>query len=140
MATDMAALVERAIRARQHLEDRGLSDEARVIEQLVREVVAAQPQADRPFYTASEAARLVGVTGQTIKNWVARGILTGYRLGRRVVIPRTELDGYRALAEAAKTIEPLPDRAALVEEVRRGRRPVAWPAAPRAEGASEPEA
>jgi excisionase family DNA binding protein len=140
MATDMTALVERAIQARQHLEDRGLSEEAQVIEQLVREVMATHPPEDRPFFTVAEAARLVGVTGQTIKNWVARGILTGYRIGARVAIPRAELDGYRALADAAKAMEPLPDRAPLVEEIRRGRRPVTWPERAASGGAVEPEA
>ncbi len=127
MATDMTSLVDRAMDVQRRLEERGFSEEAQLIEQLVKELAASRPRAVKPFYTTTEAAELVGVTGQTIKNWVARGILKGYRLGGRIVIPRAELDEYRSIAEAAKAIEPLPTRNELVEEVRAGRRRVVWP-------------
>lgn len=127
MATDMTSLVDQAVDVQRRLEERGFSEEAKVIEQLVKELAASRLQAVKPFYTTTEAAELVGVTGQTVKNWVARGILKGYRLGGRIVIPRAELDEYRSIAEAAKAIEPLPTRNELVEEVRAGRRRVVWP-------------
>lgn len=127
MATDIASLVDRAMDARRRLEAQGLSEEAQVIEQLLRELVSVQPRAAKPFYTTTEAAQLVGVTGQTIKNWIARGILKGYRLGGRIVIPRTEIDEYLSVAEAAKAIEPLPDRDEIVDEIRAGRRRFIWP-------------
>ena len=127
MATDMTSLVDRAMDVQRRLEERGFSEEAQLIEQLVKELAASRPQAVKPFYTTTEAAELVGVTGQTIKNWVARSILKGYRLGGRIVIPRAELDEYRSIAEAAKAIGPLPTRNELVEEVRAGRRRVVWP-------------
>lgn len=127
MATDMTSLVDRAMDVQRRLEERGFSEEAQLIEQLVKELAASRPRAVKPFYTTTEAAEMVGVTGQTIKNWVARDILKGYRLGGRIVIPRAELDEYRSIAEAAKAIEPLPTRNELVEEVRAGRRRVVWP-------------
>jgi excisionase family DNA binding protein len=127
VATDIASLVDRAMDAQRRLEARGLSDEARVIEQLLKELASVRPQTAKPFYTTTEAAQLVGVTGQTIKNWIARGILKGYRLGGRIVIPRAALDAYRSMAEAAQAIEPLPDREEIVGEIRAGRRRFIWP-------------
>lgn len=127
MATDTSKLVERALDAQRRLEERGLRDEARVMLDLIAEVQALQPQAERQFYTTSEAGRLIGVSAQTVKNWVARGLLAGYRLGGRVVIPRAALEDYRALGAALQAIEPLPPVEQIVEDIRAQRRPVVWP-------------
>lgn len=32
------------------------------------------------------AAQLQGVTGQTIRNWIRSGLLTGYRVGPRLLL------------------------------------------------------
>lgn len=46
------------------------------------------------FYTASELAKKIGVTPQTIYNWVDSGILTGFREKRgksvRVLIDKKD--------------------------------------------------
>lgn len=129
MATDTDKLVERALDAQRRLEERGLRDEARVMLDLIAEVQALQPQTERQFYTTSEAGRLIGVSAQTVKNWVARGLLAGYRLGGRVVIPRAALEDYRPLAAALQAIEPLPPVEDIVADIRAQRRPVVWPPA-----------
>lgn len=129
MATDTDKLMERALEAQRRLEERGLRDEARVMLDLIAEVQALHPQTERRFYTTAEAGRLVGVTPQTIKNWVARGLLAGYRLGGRVVIPRAALEEYRSLGEALADIEPLPPVEQLVSDIRARRKPVTWPQA-----------
>lgn len=131
MATDIEALVDRARAVRGRLEAQGATEDAQVIEQLIREIAE---RATRPYYTVSEAAELVGVSGQTIKNWAKRGIIQAYRLGGRIVIPRAELDSYRPLAEAAKAIEPLPSREEIIELIRAGRRPFVWPVEPQEAG------
>ncbi len=128
MATDTEKLMERALDAQRRLEAQGLRDEARVMLDLIAEVQALQPQSERQFYTTPEAGRLIGVTPQTIKNWVARGLLAGYRLGGRIVIPRAALDEYRELGAAMRAIDPLPPIEEIVRDIRAGRRPVKWPA------------
>lgn len=122
MATDTEKLMERALDAQRRLEAQGLRDEARVMRDLIAEVQALQPQSERQFYTTAEAGRLIGVTPQTIKNWVARGLLAGYRLGGRIVIPRAALDEYRDLGAATRAIEPLPPTEEIVRDIRAGRR------------------
>lgn len=121
MATDTEKLMERAFDAQRRLEAQGLRDEARVMLDLIAEVQALQPQSERQFYTTAEAGRLIGVTPQTIKNWVARGLLAGYRLGGRIVIPRAALDEYRDLGAAMRAIEPLPPIEEIVRDIRAGR-------------------
>ena len=127
MATSIEELVDRARAVRQRLEEQGATEDAQVIEQLVRELTAAQPKTERPYYTVSEAAELIGVSGQTVKNWISRGMLKGYRLGGRIVIPRAELDGYRPIAEALKGLDPTPPTEEIVARIQAGRRPFVWP-------------
>lgn len=127
MVTKTEKLLERAADAQRRLEAQGLRDEARILLDLMAEVQARQPPSERQFYTTAEAGRIIGVTSQTIKNWVARGLLVGYRLGGRVVIPRAALEEYRALGAAMQAIEPLPPVEDIVSDVRSGRRPVRWP-------------
>ncbi len=127
MATDITHLIEEAQGAQQRLADQGLLQEAQIIAELVKELTALSPQTTKAFYTTSEAAHIIGVTAQTIKNWVARGIIKGYRLGGRIVIPADVVDAYRPLADAARSIDPLPSREELIEAIQRGRRPVQWP-------------
>ena len=49
----------------------------------------------RRWITPGEAAEHLGVTDRTIRNYVAAGRLTGYRLGKRAV--RLDLDEVDAL-------------------------------------------
>ena len=130
MATNFEALVDQAMAVRRRLEERGAAEDAQVVERLVRALTSAHPKAERPYYTVAEAARLIGVSGQTVKNWISRGLVKGYRLGGRIVIPRSELDEYRSMAEASKGIEPLPSREEIVDAVREGRRRFLWPMEP----------
>lgn len=134
MTTNIESLVDQAMAVRRRLEEQGAADDAKVVERLVQELTAARPKAERPYYTISETAEFIGVSGQTVKNWISRGLLKGYRLGGRIVIPRSELDEYRAMAEASKGIEPLPSREEIVDAVREGRRRFLWPMEPQEKG------
>ncbi len=130
MATDVSSLIEKGLDVQRRLEEQGAVEDARVVELLVRQLKATplqKPKKQRPYYTVSEAADLVGVSGQTIKNWVSRGMLKGYRLGGRIVIPRETLESYRPLAEALKGIDPMPPIEEIVEQIDTGRRPIVWP-------------
>lgn len=130
MATDLQSLVDKAMEIRRRLEAQGAVDDAAVVEQLVNELTAARPKSERPYYTVSEAAELIGVSGQTVKNWISRGLMKGYRLGGRIVVPRDELDDYRAMAEASKGIDPLPSREEVVAAIQAGRKRFIWPVEP----------
>lgn len=130
MATDLQSLVDRAMEIRRRLEAQGAIDDAAVVEQLVNELTAARPKSERPYYTVSEAAELIGVSGQTVKNWISRSMLAGYRLGGRIVIPRRALDSYQSVAEALKGIDPMPSDAEIVEQIRAGQQKFIWPTTP----------
>jgi hypothetical protein len=57
----------------------GTTEDAQVIELLVRALTAPRPKKQRPYYTVTEATELFGVSGQAVKNWISRGVLKGYR-------------------------------------------------------------
>jgi excisionase family DNA binding protein len=127
MATEIESLVGKALEVQRRLEEQGATEDAQIVGQLVCVVSLSRPKRERPFYTVSEAAELVGVSGQTIKNWISRGLMKGFRLGGRIVIPRVELDDYRPMAEASKGIELPVSREEIVAAVQAGRRRFIWP-------------
>lgn len=131
MATELESLVAQAGEVQRRLEAQGATEDAQIVARLVRELTASKPKVERPYYTVSEAAELIGVSGQTVKNWISRGLMDAYRLGGRYVIPRAQLDDYLPIAEASRGIEPLPTRDEVVEAVRKGRRRFVWPVEPR---------
>lgn len=132
MATELESLVAQAGEVQRRLEAQGATEDAQVVARLVHELTTAKPKTktERPYYTVSEAAKLIGVSGQTIKNWISRGLMDAYRLGGRYVIPRAQVDDYRPIAEASRGIEPLPSQDEIDEEVRKGRRRFVWPVEP----------
>lgn len=127
MATNLESLIDKAMDMQRRLAEQGATEDASIVEQLVSELTAVQPKTERPYYTVSEAADLIGVSGQTVKNWISRGMLKGYRLGGRIVIPRAELDDYLPMAQALKGIDPVPSDEEIVDIVRSGRRKFVWP-------------
>lgn len=131
MATELESLVAQAGEVQRRLEAQGATEDAQVVARLVHAVTEqkAKPKAERPYYTVSEAAELIGVSGQTVKNWINRGMLKGYRLGGRIVIPREILDGYRPLADALKALDPTPPTEEILRHINAGRRPFTWPGA-----------
>ena len=47
----------------------------------------------RRWFTQAEAAEYLGVTDRTIRNFIRRGELRGYRVGKRAVrLDRSDLD------------------------------------------------
>jgi excisionase family DNA binding protein len=114
------ATIARARLTAEELRQKGEVQPAEVIE-----TILAEAQDDRgrslDLLTSSQAGDLLGVTGQTIKNWVRDGRLTGYRIGGRIMVPRRSLETYVAQAGAALELEELSDEeaAALVAEGRR---------------------
>lgn len=130
---DLTALLARARQTAQLLDEMGLESDRQTVEELIialggnldedniketpAPAVAPEPQPlpkapasanERDYYTTTEAARLIGVSAQTIRNWVERDMIKAYRLGGRTAIPRSEVDGYLPLAESLRYDESWP--------------------------------
>ena len=100
--------LDRARAAARALEAEGKVAEARAVEILIAAAAEeALPSLD--LLTTSQAGELVGVTGQTIKNWVRAGRLAGYRVGGRIMISRQAMEAYVRHARTALDIEELTD-------------------------------
>ncbi len=75
---------------------------------------------DLDLLTSTEVGDLVGVTGQTIKNWVKEGRMKAYRIGSRIMVPREVVEEYvRSAGESLDLDDCSPEEAVrLVDEVR----------------------
>jgi len=75
---------------------------------------------DLDLLTSTEVGDLVGVTGQTIKNWVKEGRMKAYRIGSRIMVPREVVEAYvRSAGESLDLDDCSPEEAArLVDEAR----------------------
>lgn len=108
-----------AQRTARDLHQQGEHERARAIEALVKAAHRdTTPGLD--LLTSTEAGKLVGVSGQTIKNWVRQGQMQGYRVGSRVMIPRSVVVDYVRRARCSLDLAVIPDEEAadLVEEGR----------------------
>lgn len=108
-----------ARRTAEELRRRGEDEPARAIEALVG--VAQQdaiPSLD--LLTTTETGELLGVTGQTIKNWIRQGHLQGYRVGGRIMIPKDAAADYVRRARQSLELDVIFDdeAVALVDEGR----------------------
>ena len=81
----------------QDLYARGEEERARALEAVLAAAPAAaerEPSPRSEYMTTGQAARALGVSLQTVKNWVAAGHLTAVRLGGRLLVPRAAIHGY----------------------------------------------
>jgi len=85
-----------------------------------RAVSRAYQPVDLNLLTSTEVGDLVGVTGQTIKNWVKEGRMKAYRIGSRIMVPREIVEEYvRSAGESLDLDDCSPEEAArLVDEAR----------------------
>lgn len=106
--------------AAQELRQRGEHERAEAIDALV---AAGRDEAlpSLDLLTSSEAGDVLGVTGQTIKNWVRHGRLGGYRVGSRIMVPKDVLAAHLNRAGGSLDLDEVSDEeaAALVAEGRR---------------------
>ena len=111
-----------AQRTAEELRQQGEDERAQAIEALV---AAAQHDAlpSLDLLTTTEAGDLLGVSGQTIKNWVRQGRLRGYRVGSRIMVPTDVVAEYVRRARRSLELEVISDGEAanLVDEGRRTR-------------------
>ena len=118
-------LLERARAVAQNLRGEGRDGDADVVVQLVQ-ALDAEPAT---HYTTGQVATKLGVTRQTIVNWVKNGTLKGTRLGGRIMISKEALRKYD---DILRTLELLDQEAPDIsdEEINRlvseGRKDWTW--------------
>ena len=89
MALASMNILSRSRLLAQNLRQEGRIEDAKVVDELVQSV---EKQAARSQYaTTGEIAQRLGVSRQTVVNWIKRGFLPGVKLGGRLVVPTTEL-------------------------------------------------
>lgn len=109
----------------QDLQRQGRIQDAQAVQSLL---ALAERQPENPKYlTTTQAGERLGVSRQTIVNWVEKGLLPGIRIGRRIMIPASVFQGFERFAQIFDRmdaeISPL-ERTKLIEVVSRGRE--AW--------------
>jgi excisionase family DNA binding protein len=50
-----------------------------------------------PYLTTGEVGRRLGVSRQTVANWIKHGLLPGVRMGSRLMVPATTLARFARL-------------------------------------------
>jgi excisionase family DNA binding protein len=93
------------------LRQRGEHERAEAIDALLAATCEdAIPALD--LLTSTQAGQLLGVSGQTIKNWVRDGRLSGFRVGSRIMIPKEIVSDYVRRARQSLELEDIPDEEA----------------------------
>jgi len=76
------------------LHDEGRADDAVTVASLL---AALKPTRKSKYLTTGEVARRIGVSRQTIVNWINRGTLAGTRIGGRFMISLAALEKFDEL-------------------------------------------
>ena len=98
----------------QSLRQEGRVEDARLVDELVQ-VVERHTQPTQ-YATTGQVAQRLGVTRQTVVNWIRRGLMPGIQLGGRLVVPVAELERIDEIARMLDVVDA--ERApAIPEEV-----------------------
>jgi excisionase family DNA binding protein len=101
-------MLKLARRTADDLRQRGQVAEAKAIETLV-EAVGDEQLPSLDLLTTTEVGDLLGVTGQTIKNWVRQGRLPAYRVGSRIMVSKYAVSDYVGRAESSLDLDEISD-------------------------------
>lgn len=77
---------------------------------------------DRLFYSTTEAAQVLGVSSQHVRDMIGRGEMKGTRLGRKILVSRAEiarLTGQDASEPGHETVSSRNEQAETIRELRR---------------------
>jgi excisionase family DNA binding protein len=103
MALAGTNILTRSKHLAQSLRREGRVEDADVIDQLVQTV---EQQAKRSEYaTTGDVAKRLGVSRQTVVNWIKRGFLPGVKFGGRLVVPQSELQRVEELARLLDIVD-----------------------------------
>ena len=106
----------------QSLRQEGRPEDAQLVDELAQAVERQTRQSQ--YATTGQVAQQLGVSRQTVVNWIKRGFVPGIRLGARLVVPLAELERVREIAQLLALVdaERLPATAAEVDSVSRNER------------------
>ena len=110
----------------QTLRQDGRTDDAKTVAALLD---ALKPAPKPDYLTTGEVAKRLGLTRQTIVNWVKKGSLEGVRVGGRIMIPRTalaEFDDLLAIFDALDEDRPPATIAEINAALALGRKDWTW--------------
>jgi excisionase family DNA binding protein len=100
---------------------RGENEQARAIQDLI-EATRDESPPSLDLLTSTQAGELLGVSGQTIKNWVRRGHIPAFRVGGRIMVPKDAVVEYVRRAKTSLDLEDVSDdEAARIVAEGRGR-------------------
>jgi excisionase family DNA binding protein len=124
---DTMALVSTSILSRsrllaQNLRQEGRVEDAKVVDELVESL--EQQTARSQYATTGEVALRLGVSRQTVVNWIKRGFLPGLKLGGRLVVPTSELTRVEEVARLLDIVDAarLPSSPEEIDDVSRNER------------------
>ncbi len=112
----------------QGLRQEGRRNEAETVDALLRAV--AQGEQTTQYLTTGHLAERLGVSRQTVVNWIKKGLLPGVRLGSRLMVPATALAPFAQIEHMLDQLDAEvtpPSRAEIIELVSQGRKGWTWP-------------
>jgi excisionase family DNA binding protein len=115
-----------------NLRQEGRRADAQIVDDLVQTIAAdlgGEESESIPFLTTGEVAQRVGVSRQTVVNWVKKGILPGVRLGGRTLVAPAALRRFAKLEGILNDLDVERQPATPVEaaeQVQRARKGWMW--------------
>jgi excisionase family DNA binding protein len=73
--------------------------------QLVKEGYTQEPVESLPYLTTGQVAQRIGVSRQTVVNWVKKGLLPGKRVGGRTLIAPTALQDFAKIERVLDALD-----------------------------------
>jgi excisionase family DNA binding protein len=119
-------LLDRGQSLAQTLTDEGRMNDAQTVSALLE---ALKPAARPEYLTTGEVARRIGISRQSVVNWVKKGWLDGVRLGGRIMIPAntlTDLDEILAVEALLNEDRPPATIEEINEALAPGRKDWTW--------------
>jgi excisionase family DNA binding protein len=129
-------ILTRARQLAQDLRRQGRDEDAQAVDALLEAVTeqVASPGAAQdapPYLTTGEVGRRLGVSRQTVVNWVKHGLLPGVRMGSRLMVPAATMARFARLEKILDELdtEREPGQPGeIIELVRRERASWTWTA------------
>lgn len=103
MSATEITILSRGRALAQSLRQEGRVEDAQLVDELALVVERhAQPT---QYATTGQVAQRLGVSRQTVVNWIRRGLMPGIQLGGRLVVPVAELGRVEELARLLDSVD-----------------------------------
>ncbi len=103
MAVKETTVLSRSRALAQSLRQEGRAEDAQLVDELAQ-VVERQTQSAQ-YATTGQVAHRLGVSRQTVVNWIRRGLMPGVKLGGRLVVPLAELGRIEELSQLLDMVD-----------------------------------